>query len=521
MNTTEIQNLKAQITALEQILEVCEQNVLAQTIKLQKEVAEHKKAGEILKDREQFLQSLIDAIPAPIFYKDKEGRYIGCNSAFEDFLGMRREGIVGKTVYEVAPKELADRYHEADTALLRSMSNQVYESRVRCSNGFVRDVIFHKAVFYDREGKLAGLIGVVLDITERKLMEEALRRRVDFEKTVASISKRFAILSDFDTAVNTSLADAGRLCNAGRAYLFQFRDNGSVMDNTHEWCDTGVTPEMQHLQNISTATFSWTMKNLQANKVIHIEDISQMPPEAKAEKSEFERESIKSILNLPIYVEKNLLGFIGFDNVKSTGRWSEEDVVLLSIMSEIIGNAIARMQSEKLISHMAYHDNLTKLPNRNFLHGRLKTAMVQANHNRKMIAVIMIDLDGFKMINDSFGHQIGDVLLMAVAERLVCSIRGGDTVARMGGDEFLIVIPDLAQVEDAVLFAQKILEVLCRPFYIEGHELHITASMGISIFPLNTNSSEYLFKQADIAMYLSKKKGKNTYQLYKPGMSIH
>lgn len=519
VRTAEIQKLKDQIVAMEQLLEVYEQSVIVQTMKLQKEVSEHKEIGETLKDRERFLQTLMDAIPAPVFYKDEHGKYIGCNSAFEDFLGMREAEIIGKTVYDVAPTELADRYHEADTALFNRRGSQVYETVVKHSKGSVHNVLFHKAVFNDREGKLAGLIGVVLDITQRKLAEEMLRHRTNFEKTVAAISRRFITLSDFDAAVNASLADAGRLCRAGRAYLFKSRDNGTIMDNTHEWCDSGVTAEMNNLQNIPVIAFPWLIKNLQEGKVVHVEDVSEMPDEAIAEKIEFERQSIKSILVLPIYIEKKLLGFIGFDNVRSTGQWSEDDVTLLNIMSEILGNAIARVESEKLISHMAYHDALTKLPNRNLLYDRLKVAMAHAIRSKNMVAIIMLDLDGFKMINDSFGHQMGDLLLKAVAERLMQCLREGDTIARMGGDEFIIVIPDLAQTEDAALFAQKILEAFRLPFLIEKHELHTTASIGITIFPLYANDSESLFKQADVALYLSKAKGKNTYQIYKPGVT--
>ncbi|MCF6147405.1 MAG: diguanylate cyclase [Candidatus Kuenenia sp.] len=481
-----------------------------------KEVEGHRVIDEILKDKEQLLLTLMDAIPAPVFYKDKDGKYIGCNSAFEDFLGRRKEEIIGRTVYEIAPKELADIYHKADAALFHSGGNQVYEAVVKHSKGSMHNVIFHKAVFYDREGILSGLIGVILDITERKQAEEMLRHRIAFEKTVATISRRFITLSGFDAAVNVSLEDAGRLCKAGRAYLFQLRDNGSIMDNTHEWCDSGVASEMNNLRNIPVSAFPWSIKKLQKGEVIHVEDVSKMPAEAITEKTEFERQSIKSILLLPLIIENKFLGFIGFDNVKSAGKWSEDDVTLLKIMSETFGNAIARIESEKLIRHMAYHDALTKLPNRNLLIDRLKVAMAHAIRSKNIVAIIMLDLDGFKVINDSFGHQTGDSLLKSVAERLTKCLREGDTVARMGGDEFIIVIPDLFQTEDAPLFAQKILEVFRLPFLIGDHEFYITASTGITIFPFYANDTETLFRQADVALYFSKLKGKNTWHIYKP-----
>lgn len=355
----------------------------------------------------------------------------------------------------------------------------------------------------------------------RKQAENALGHRIEFEKTVANISSRFVILSDFDKAVSFSLAEASKLSTADRAYLFQFRENGNIMDNTHEWCAEGVTPEIQNLRNIPSATFPWLVANLQAGKAVHIDDVSKMPAEAATERTEFERQSIKSLLILPVYVEKNLLGFVGFDNVKSAGAWSEEDIALLRIMAEIIGNAMARIQSEKLISHMAYHDSLTKLPNRNLLQDRLKVAMAHASRSKKMVAIMMLDLDGFKAVNDSVGHLMGDLLLNAVAERLMHCVREEDTVARMGGDEFVVALPDITQEQDAAIVAQKILDALNRPFQIENHELHITASIGISSFPLNANDTERLLKQADVAMYLSKKKGKNTYHFYKSDMDTH
>ncbi len=644
MSTTEIQYLKSQIAALEQLLETYEKTVLEQAGKLYEEISGHEKVEETLKDREQFLQILMDSIPVPIFFKDKHGKYIGCNRAFEDFLGMQKGAIIGKTVYEVAPKELADRYHEADTALFRSMDNQVYESRVKHSNGSVRDVIFHKAVFFDRKGELAGLIGVILDITDRKRMEdslksseanlanaqriahigswerdiatnnlhwsdetyrilgltpqsigftyeaylnfvhpddrefvkksvldalsrkksyssdyrivlrdgsqrfvhseaevifdhagnpikmhgtiqditerkrteEILRHRTDLEKTVAAISKRFVTLSDFDAAVSASLADAGRLCKAGRAYLFQLRDNGTIIDNTHEWCDEGVTPEKQNLQNLPSTTFPWWMAKLNANEVIHITDVSMLPAEASAEKDILEKQGIKSLLAIPVYAEKTLMGFIGFDNVKTTGSWSADDTAMLHIAAEIMGNALGRKQAEDLIKNMAYYDALTQLPNRNLFQNHLQMAMAHTRRNKTAVAIMILDIDDFKTINDSSGHQTGDLLLKVVAGRLIKCVREGDTVARMGGDEFMIILPGLVQPQDAALVAQKILAVLDQPLQIEKYEFRTTVSIGISLFPLNANDPESLIKQADIAMYLSKKKGKNTYHFYKP-----
>lgn len=365
----------------------------------------------------------------------------------------------------------------------------------------------------------ASIGGQIGQFIERKQSEEALRRRTEFEKTIANISTRFVTLSDFNNAVFKSLADAGRLSEAGRAYLFQFRDNGKIIDNTHEWCDEGVSSEIQRLQNLPAAMFPWLMENLHTGRVIHIADVSRMPPEAAAEKEEFERQSIKAILILPVYAEKELAGFVGFDNVVAIDPWHEEDIALLRIMAEIIGNAIARRQSETRITYMAYHDTLTNLPNRNLFHDRLKVAIVQAKRSGRMVAVMILDLDHFKTINDSLGHHMGDLLLKAVAERLTRCVREGDTIARTGGDEFTIILPDLVHALNTIIVASKIIDALNQPFRLEGHEIHTTTSIGISLYPLDADNKEDLIKKADIAMYLSKARGKNTYRFYKSDMN--
>lgn len=354
---------------------------------------------------------------------------------------------------------------------------------------------------------------------KRKQSEEALIHRIDFEKTVASISSRFVVFSDFNSAVFKSLADAGRLCDAGRAYLFQFRDNGAFMDNSNEWHADAVTPEIQHLQNLPTAMFPWLMKNLQAGNVIHIPDVSQMPAEAALEKQEFEKRDIKATLILPVHAEKELIGFVGFDSVVAIDPWHEEDIALLHITAEIIGNAAARKHSESLITYMAYHDTLTGLPNRNLFHDRLKVALVHAQRHKRMVAVMIIDLDQFKTVNDVLGHHIGDLLLKEIAARLTHCVRKGDTIARTGGDEFTIILPDLIHALNTIIVASKIIDALNQTFRLEGHEIHTTSSIGISLYPLDAESPEDLVKKADIAMYLSKARGKNTYRFYRSEMN--
>jgi diguanylate cyclase (GGDEF)-like protein/PAS domain S-box-containing protein len=180
----------------------------------------------------------------------------------------------------------------------------------------------------------------------------------------------------------------------------------------------------------------------------------------------------------------------------------------------------ARAMSERM-SYLAHHDYLTGLPNRLLLNDRLGQAMAAARRQQKQLAVLFVDVDRFKHINDSLGHPIGDQLLLSVAGRLVASVRGSDTVSRQGGDEFVILLSTIAQAEDAAFSANKILTALGMPHHIEEHDLQITVSMGIGVYPDDGTDAETLVKNADIAMLNAKNNGRNNYQFFKPDMNEH
>ena len=171
------------------------------------------------------------------------------------------------------------------------------------------------------------------------------------------------------------------------------------------------------------------------------------------------------------------------------------------------------------IAHLAYHDALTGLPNRPLFIDRLIIALAQASRGRHQLAVLFLDLDRFKDINDSIGHSIGDALLKSLAERIQRCVRDGDTVARFGGDEFTLLIPRIEQIEEAAKIAQKIIETVKIPFVIQEHELFVTASIGVSVFPADGQDPETLVRNADTAMYRAKEQGRDSYRLYAPAMN--
>ncbi len=185
----------------------------------------------------------------------------------------------------------------------------------------------------------------------------------------------------------------------------------------------------------------------------------------------------------------------------------------------IVQDITARKRMENEIKHMALHDTLTGLPNKRFFLDIVNIEMAEVRRSQKKMAILFLDLDGFKKVNDTLGHDIGDQLLVEVAGRFKSAIRASDVVARIGGDEFNILLTDIVHAEDSAEIARKILECTCQPFRLAGHDVHVSASIGIIIFPDDGEEIDVLFRYADIAMYHAKELGKNNYQFYNPTIS--
>jgi diguanylate cyclase (GGDEF)-like protein/PAS domain S-box-containing protein len=181
--------------------------------------------------------------------------------------------------------------------------------------------------------------------------------------------------------------------------------------------------------------------------------------------------------------------------------------------------SVARAMAEQ-ISYSAAHDFLTGLPNRMLLNDRVAHAIALSPRHSSKVAVLFLDLDGFKYINDSLGHPVGDKLLQSIAKRLVGCVRGSDTVSRQGGDEFVVLMSELQNVESAAVMARRILKAVAEAHSIDHHDLHVTTSIGLSVFPDDGPDAETLIKNADTAMYQAKENGRQNYQFFKPAMKV-
>lgn len=235
---------------------------------------------------------------------------------------------------------------------------------------------------------------------------------------------------------------------------------------------------------------------------------------------------MKTLLAVPIAHHDHVYGRIYLCDKENGEAFSKRDEDLaLSFahsLSLVLDNAREIEEVKKArqsLDYMAHFDHLTGLPNRILLKDRVDQAIYHAQRNRRMIAVLFLDLDNFKVVNDTLGHTCGDELLKCVAQRISDCLREEDTAVRLGGDEFIVLLSDLSDTKDAAKVATKIVDLLASPFVIDRHEMYASASIGISIYPHNAKNMEGLLSTADGAMYYAKKLGKNNYQFFTPEMN--
>jgi len=234
-----------------------------------------------------------------------------------------------------------------------------------------------------------------------------------------------------------------------------------------------------------------------------------------------------AIICLPLKIGNKVLGVMNIA-LNHSHHFSEYEIRGLEFLGDQASLAIQnaklyeqaqleiadRKKAEKAIKHLANHDSLTGLPNRRLFNERINLEISRSQRNDQKIGIMLFDLDHLKKVNDSHGHNIGDLLLQAVAQRLLGLLRKSDTIARMGGDEFLLLLPEMHQINDAILTAERILDALGTPYHLESYEVNITTSIGIVFYPDDGDDVNDLVKKADIAMYKAKEKGGNGYHVY-------
>lgn len=607
-----------------------------------------------LTETQRMTQELIEALPNPIFFKGTDGRYLGVNKAWETFFGIPREGFIGRTVHDLYPddKDVADRLHAMDEVLWRNPGTQVYEATITTHGKERHDAIYYKATYTRHDGSVAGLIGTIIDITERKLVEKALRESESRYRSVIASIVEGVILRDKDCRIIDCNASAQRILGHSLDQMIgstQFDPAWQIVREDNSPFPGEERPAFMALRtgklqsNVvmglrkQDGTVLWLLLNAQplfdesgpapSGVVSTITDITQRKQAESRQamehtitrvlaEAETLAEAIPKVIRLicetmgwhcgarwiwdkeamllrcgemwgidtpeirefitasangtikpepngqglvrrtfasgapiwiadvtqvkgllrraPMVARAGLHGAFGFplllgNEVLGVMEFFHRDVrepdeMLARIAQSIgsqIGQYMVRKHAEEAVKFVATHDTLTGLPNRVMFNQRLNHAIVQAQRRNQRIAVLFIDLDRFKVINDTLGHETGDELLREVAKRIKENLRESDTVARFGGDEFVVLTEDVSNPVSVGSLAHKLITALSSGFMLFGNDYHVTASIGISTYPDDSRDMQTLLKNSDIAMYRAKEHGRNSFQFYSAQINTH
>jgi diguanylate cyclase (GGDEF)-like protein len=399
------------------------------------------------------------------------------------------------------------------------------EVKDQAQNSFIREVtvgnqIFEQSVHYLPESNLIRTF-IIREITEQKQAELELKQRDRLLQGVAEAANYLLAEMNYDLAIEKALAALGEATNVERVYLFQTHPHpvsGEMSISMQcEWIKSGAETSHSHWQNQSYQTPGlerWYSKLFQGET---ISDFTQIfsPEEQKL----LMGDHIKSLLFVPLRLETQFWGCLGLVECKSERYWSKHEESSLITMAASISGARQRQQIEEKIRYQAMHDLLTGLPNRLRFNDILNQGIQKIIQPEESIAVMFLDLDRFKIINDTLGHTVGDDLLKIVAQRIRDTIRIEDVVARWGGDEFTIFLPRVTEIPPIIQIAKNILQTLEDAFYINGHELYINSSIGIALLGKDSPDAETLIQHADAALYYAKNEGRNNYQFYKESLS--
>jgi diguanylate cyclase (GGDEF)-like protein/PAS domain S-box-containing protein len=472
------------------------------------------------KEIEERYSATFDNAPVGIMHTDADTyRILSANRKLAEMLGYSKEELLGRTSTEfIHPEDrFSDRAKYLEPMRRDAMQSYASERRFVRKDGTVLWVNRTVSLVKDAAGNPLYFIRIVEDISERKQAEQ----RQAMEHAVTRVLAEAPTLAEaIPRIIQTICETMGWHCGA----RWQMDRETGLLCCRETW---GIdTPEIRAFvaatgdrkvaplpvgQGLVRRTFA-------AGKPVWITDIAR--DEAFKRREFAEKADLHGAFGFPLAGGNEVLGVMEFYHRDAR----EPDEMLIQIAHSIgsqIGQYMVRMQAEEAVKFVATHDALTGLPNRIMFNQRLEHAIAQARRYARRLAVLFIDLDRFKIINDTLGHESGDVLLREVAQRLTENLRAADTVARLGGDEFVVLVEQAGDAHDLAGVAQKLISALTAGFPVHGQEYHVTASIGISTFPDDGEDVQTLLKNADIAMYRAKEQGRNAYRFYSAQMNVH
>jgi diguanylate cyclase (GGDEF)-like protein/PAS domain S-box-containing protein len=490
-----------------------------------RDITERRRAEEAHRQAEAKYRSIFENAVEGIFQTTTEGQYLTANPMLAHICGYNSPEELMASLTDIERQLYVDPNRRSEFRRLVQEQGAIwgFASQVYRKDGDTIWISENARAIYDASGQLTGYEGTVEDITERKRAEAELHKRDSLLQGVAEATNHLLTHTDYSTAIAKALATLGTAAGVDRVYIYEnhphFVTGEPAMSMRFEWTRESVEPSIHksHWQNQLYRAFGMSRWYDALSVGNSISGITRELP--AVEQEILDRDGILSILIVPILVNDQFWGYIGFDDCHSERRWSKSEESILLAMAASISAAFQRQQTEQKIWHQALHDLLTGLPNRTQFNKQLVLSLESAQQNEDMLAVMFLDLDRFKTINDTLGHTVGDQLLKHVAKRLKGCLRSGDCIARWGGDEFTLLLPRISCTEDAAKVAQRTLEASKPAFDLEGHTLYISTSIGIALYPRDGKDVQTLLKNADAALYRAKEQGRNNYQFYTPAIN--
>ncbi len=436
-----------------------------------RDISKRKQTEKALIESETYNRMLFEQSPIGLALCRLNGELIDINPTYAEIIGYSVEETLKLSYWEITPEKYAEKEQFQLQSLEKTGQYGPYEKEYIHKDGHLVPVRLH-GLLLEKDGEQL-IWSSVEDITAYKQSERALLDATD-------LRNRF----------------------------------GRILDNSSNEI---------YVFDAETLHFTQVNKGARHNLGYTMQEMTQLTPADL--KPEYSRDSFNNKIQ-PLYKgELEQLVFQTWHRRKNGTTYPVEVRLQLSheesppVFVAIILDISERIQNEKKLQYMAHHDALTRLPNRVLFNDRLNQALAHAKRHERSVAVLFLDLDRFKIINDTLGHDVGDRALQALSDRLTSCVREGDTVSRLGGDEFAIVLEDISSVDNVATTARKILDILSQPFPLNNEEFIITTSIGISMYPSDGKDSQSLLKHADIAMYRAKDVGRNTYQFYSSEMS--
>jgi diguanylate cyclase (GGDEF)-like protein/PAS domain S-box-containing protein len=416
-----------------------------------------------LSESRNLLSTIIEAIPMRVFWKDNKARYLGCNTQFANDAGLKKPAeIINKCDDELSWRELAAMYQADDQFVIDTGTPRLnYEEVQYTPNGNSIKIRTSKTPIYDINNSVVGVLGIYEDITAWSESQE----KIHLAASVFTHAQESIIITDA----------SGMIINVNNAFS---QSTGYSLEES-----IGKNPRILQSGYQSSEFYADMWRIL-------------------IEKGYWTGEVWSRRKTGEVYAELKTISAVRNDNGITTHYVA-------------LGYDITQMKKyQDQLEHIAHYDLLTNLPNRVLLSDRLSQAKLHCNRNEKSLAVVFLDLDGFKHVNDTYGHNVGDELLIALSVRMKDVLRESDNLARIGGDEFIAVLTNLTTLEDCEIVLDKFLLAASEPVIIADIVLNVSASIGVTLYPQDNVSTDQLIRHADQAMYLAKQSGKNRYHFF-------